>query len=407
MVRIHPGLTIGAVAALSALFPAFATSASASTVRQPGVGAPAPRSLQIVSGTSVYSFGVEGGGGKMRPLEHNVPTEVQGIPGHIVEVASSNSDSYALTAAGTVWAWGAGRLGELGNGSTPRYSGVPVEVGFPPGVRITSLPNPMPYNSGLAIDSEGHLWGWGYNPHGALCMRGWPLLWPKRMPVSNVTMASGAGDHTIFLSNGQVYACGLGNAGELGDGSRETSLQPVAVVGLPPGVVSLVSSWQGSGALLANGSYYDWGFNREGQMGNGTTLDALVPVRVPLPAAVVQVWQGGSNAGNGQTLALLANGSVWAWGAGGLGQLGDGMAQDSPVPVRVDLPAGVRFTQVCSGGDTSYALTSQGVLWSWGGNLFGQLGNGSSGAPRLVPAPVAVKLTQISATATNVIGLAA
>jgi alpha-tubulin suppressor-like RCC1 family protein len=171
--------------------------------------------------------------------------------------------------------------------------------------------------------------------------------------------------------------------------------------------VSLVSSWQGSGALLANGSYYDWGFNKEGQMGDGTTLDSLVPVRVPLPGTVVQVWQGGSNADNGQTLAMLANGSVWAWGAGGLGQLGDGTAQDSPVPVRVDLPAGVRFSQVCSGGDTSYALTSQGVLWSWGGNLFGQLGNGSSGIPRLVPGPVAVKLTQISATATNVVGLAA
>jgi alpha-tubulin suppressor-like RCC1 family protein len=195
-------------------------------------------------------------------------------------------------------------------------------------------------------------------------------------------------------------------AGELGDGSRASSPRPVPVAGLPSGVVSLVSSWQGSGALLSDGSYYDWGFNKEGQMGDGTTLDALVPVRVALPGRVVQVWQGGSNARNGQTLALLAKGSVWAWGAGSLGQLGDGTAQSSSVPVRVDLPARVPFSQICSGGDTSYALSSSGVLWSWGGNLFGQLGEGS-GVLRLVPEPVdGVRLAQISATATNVAGLA-
>lgn len=360
-----------------------------------------------MAGGSVYSFGVVGGDGKIRQLEHTVPTQVQGIPGRIVEVATSNSDTYALTSEGTVWAWGAGGLGELGNGSVSRYSGTPVEVEFPPDIRITFLPNPMPYDSGLAIDSRGRLWGWGYNLEGSLCRPGHSLLWPRPFPASDVTMASGAGDHTIFLSNGTVYACGLGVAGELGNGSREPSSRPTAVVGLPLGVVSLVSSWQGSGALLSNGDYYDWGFNREGQMGDGSTQDALTPVQVTLPGPVLQVWQGGSNAGNGQTLALLDNGSVWAWGAGALGQLGDGTTQSSSVPVRVGIPPGVHVTQVCSGGDTSYALTLHGDLWSWGGNLFGQLGDGSRGKPRLVPKPdVSAELAQISATATNVAGLA-
>jgi alpha-tubulin suppressor-like RCC1 family protein len=365
-----------------------------------------PKSAATVVPEAVYSFGVAGGDGKILELDHSVPARVAGIPGRVVEVATSNSDAYALTSRGTVWAWGAGGLGELGDGSMPRFSGTPVRVDFPPGVRIASLPNPMPYNSGLAIDSRDNLWGWGYNPVHALCLPGGPLPVPARLPASGVSMASGAGDHLVFLSGGKVYACGLNQDGELGNGTTSNRATPTAVVGLPPGVVSLVSSWQGSGALLSNGSYYDWGFNQAGQMGNGTTVNALVPVRVALPGPVTQVWQGGSNATNGQTLALLANGSVWAWGAGSLGQLGDGSTHNSPLPVRVELPAGVRISEVCSGGDTSYALSSSGRLWSWGGNLFGQLGDHHSGLPRLTPSPVHVVLEQISATATNVAGLA-
>lgn len=417
--RVLAVLATSATGALSALLSVVpCASALALPVRQPGAGSvtpgatlsgkvrgvlPAP-AVTLPIGT-VYSFGTPGGDGKIMQLEHSVPTQVPRIPGSVVEVATSNSNTYALTSDGSVWAWGAGGYGELGNGLTPRFSGVPVRVDFPPGVKISALPNPMPYNSGLAIDTQGQLWGWGYNPHGALCLNGWPVLLPERLPVPDVTLASGAGDHTLFLSGGKVYACGLNMAGELGDGTTVSSSKPVAVVGLPPGVVSLVSSWQGSGALLSNGSYFNWGFNNKGQMGDGAKGNVPVPVPVVLPAPVIQVWQGGSNAGNGQTLALLANGSVWAWGAGAQGQLGDGTTDDSLTPVRVHLPAGVSFSDVCSGGATSYALSSSGVLWSWGGNSFGQLGDGTIGPPRLTPQPVAVRLAQISATATNVVGL--
>ncbi|MGH9107665.1 MAG: RCC1 domain-containing protein [Acidimicrobiales bacterium] len=356
--------------------------------------------------TVVYTFGVVGGDGKMRQLEHSVPTPVSGLPGDVVQVATSNSDSYALTAQGMVWAWGAGGLGELGDGQAPRFAGSPVQVRFPPRVRISALANPMPYNSGLAIDSHGHAWGWGYNPEDALCLPGIPVLQPERLPLPDVSLATGAGDHSLFYSEGKVYACGLGWAGELGNGAMRSSPGPTAVAGLPPGrVKALVSSWQGSGALMGSGSYYDWGFNREGQLGDGTTADRDVPVHVSLPAPVTQVSQGGSNAANGQTLALLANGLVWTWGAGELGQLGNGRLGGSAVPVPLTLPSGVHFVQVCSGGDTNYAIDTLGRLWAWGGNGFGQVGNGTIGMPHLRAVPVGVALSQISATATNVVGL--
>jgi alpha-tubulin suppressor-like RCC1 family protein len=358
------------------------------------------------AGRQVYSFGVVGGDGKIRQLERQVPTPVAGLPANVVQVASSNSDSYVRTAGGTVWAWGAGGYGELGDGTTPRFVAKPVEVRFPAGVRISSLANPMPFNSGLAIDSQGRAWGWGYNPMHALCLSGGEALLPRRLPLAGVHLASGAGDHSLLAVAGQVYACGLGEAGELGDGSTVDRSAPTPVVGLPAiGVKALTSSWQGSGALMDDGTYYDWGYNRQGQLGNGNTTDADVPVPVVLPAPVSQVSQGGSNSLNGQTLALLVDGSVWAWGAGCLGQLGDGTSKGSVVPVPVSIPTGVQFALVCSGGDTSYAIDSSRNVWVWGGNGFGQLGNDTSGKPRSTPEPVSLTLSQVSATATNVVGL--
>jgi alpha-tubulin suppressor-like RCC1 family protein len=192
----------------------------------------------------------------------------------------------------------------------------------------------------------------------------------------------------------------------LGNGSTASSSKPVPVTGLPPAarVTALTSSWEGSGALLSNGAYYDWGYNAAGQLGDGGTADRDVPVRVKLPAAVRQVSQGGSGSGNGQTVAILADGSVWAWGDGTKGQLGDGRTTGSDVPVQVKVPAGVTFTTVNSGGYSCYAIDRSGRLWAWGGNQNGQLGTGSSARIQTTPVDVGIHLTQVSSTASNVAG---
>ncbi len=203
------------------------------------------------------------------------------------------------------------------------------------------------------------------------------------------------------------YGCGDGADGVLGNGSTARSSTPTAVVGLPSTapVTALTSSWEGSGALLANGAYYDWGYNAAGQLGNGTTASSDVPVEVTLPAAVHQVFQGGSGATNGQTVAILADGSVWAWGDNKKGQLGNGGRTNSLVPVRVDVPAGVTFVAVNSGGYSCYAIDSSGRLWAWGGNDNGQLGTGAGGRIEKTPVDVGLHLTQVSSTASNVAGL--
>jgi alpha-tubulin suppressor-like RCC1 family protein len=370
-------------------------------VSVPGSGAaPSP------SSTTVYRFGVVGNHGALSQLQLDRPTPVPGITGRVVQIATSNSDGYALTSNGAVWAWGVASFGELGNGTESAYSNRAVRVDFPAGVTVTSLANPMPFDGALAIDSTGHVWGWGLNAIGDLCLTGLTELRPSELALSNVTLATGARTHSLFDAGGKVYACGSGGDGVLGTGTTANSSTPVPVVGLPgtARVTALTSSWQGSGALFSDGDYYDWGYNAAGQLGNGTSTDSALPVPVKLPGPVRKVFQGGSGAKNGQTVAILANGSVWSWGDNDRGQLGISSKLSSDVPRRVDVPKGVTFVKVSSGGFASYAIDRTGRLWAWGDNESGQLGLGSRVAELTRPYRTGIRLDQVSSTAQNVAG---
>jgi alpha-tubulin suppressor-like RCC1 family protein len=104
-------------------------------------------------------------------------------------------------------------------------------------------------------------------------------------------------------------------------------------------------------------------------------------------------------------VAILANGSVWAWGDNDRGQLGDGTKVSSDIPLRVDVPRSVSFVTVSSGGYASYAIDRSGRLWAWGGNQNGQLGTGGTPLVATRPIMVGVRLTHISSTAQDVAGL--
>jgi alpha-tubulin suppressor-like RCC1 family protein len=368
---------------------------------------PVVTSRPTVRHSVVYTFGVAGTNGPVIQTLHEAPTPIGGIVGTVVQIATSNSDTYALTSTGRVWAWGVGSYGELGNGSRPLETARAVAVDFPPKVTITSLPDPMPFDGGLALDSEGNAWAWGLNAVHDLCLRsGTVVARPEKIPLAHVTLGTGARTHSLFDANGRLYACGSGEFGELGNGSSASSSTPTPVVGLPAGTVkALTSSWGGSGALMADGTYYDWGYNEAGQLGDGTTRDSAVPIHVTLPSKVNHVFQGGSGAKNGQTVAVLSNGSLWTWGSGAQGQLGTGRRRSSTIPVPITLPRGAKAAAVASGGYASYAIDTSGELWSWGHNNDGQLGTGDSGRDRLVPVSTGLSLTQISSTAQNVAAL--
>jgi alpha-tubulin suppressor-like RCC1 family protein len=351
-------------------------------------------SAQVSSGGTVEHWGR----GQLSPVAVHLPAPV-------AEVGTSNTTSYALLANGTVWAWGSGSEGQLGNGST-HSSATPVKVKFPAGVKIASIPaNSMPWDTGYAIDTTGHIWGWGPNAGGELCLGNTrPHHIPVKLPLQHVTAVAGAGQHTTYDAGGTLYSCGDNYAGQLGDGHTSGSHVPVKVRGLSgKSVTALVSGYNNVGALLSDGRYYDWGWDGGGQLGNGTVGGfSDVPVQVRLPAAVRQVAQGGNYPGDGQTLVMLSTGSVYAWGTNGAGQLGTGNFVSKPSPVRISPPAGVTYKALATGGDASYAVSTTGNVYAWGGNSHGQLGDGSTATSRK-PVKVESHATSlISATSTNV-----
>ncbi len=328
------------------------------------------------------------------------------LPGTVAEIGTSNSTEYALLTDGSLYAWGLGTQGELGDGSLENSFSTPVQVRFPAGVKIASIPaDAMPYDTGLAVDTSGNVWGWGNNGGGELCLGNTKLYAsPVQLPLSHVTALAGASTHALYDAAGTVYACGQNIDGDLGDGSWRGSTRPVAVTrfsGLS--VVKLVASFANSGALLSDGKYFDWGYDGAGQLGEGKAgRSSDVPVRVHLRDAVTQVAQGGSIWNNGQTLVMLADGSLWSWGNDRAGQLGDASRTGAPVPVRFHAPAGVTYQSLATGSATSYAISSTGDVYAWGVSYEGQLGDGYLSAA-LSPVMIASGATAISLTANNVL----
>jgi alpha-tubulin suppressor-like RCC1 family protein len=328
------------------------------------------------------------------------------LPGRIAEVASSNSTQYALLANGSLYAWGLGSQGELGDGGTRDSFEKPVRVRFPAGVKIASLPaDAMPYDTGLALDTHGRAWGWGNNSGGSLCLGTIrKYLKPAELPLRGVTTLAGASTHTLFDAGGTVYSCGANLSGDLGDGTTANSTTPVKVAGLGGrAVVQLVASFANSGALLSDGTYYDWGYDRSGQLGDGRIgRHSDVPVRVRLPGPVRQVALGGSIWDNGQTLVLLRNSAVWAWGNDSAGQLGDQAERSEASPIRIHPPHGVTYSSLATGATTSYGISATGRVYAWGLSDFGQVGDGST-ATSLTPIRITSRAVGISATADNVV----
>ncbi len=201
---------------------------------------------------------------------------------------------------------------------------------------------------------------------------------------------SGVATLTVATTHYSAVAWGQNLFRQLGNGSANASSNvPVTVSGLKF-VTAVAAGGFHSLALLANGTVDAWGDNEFGQLGDGSTTIASVPVVVSGLTGVKAIAAGESH-----SLALLANGTVMAWGDNEDGQLGDGNDQESEVPVAVKGLTGVKA--IAAGGDHSLALMSNGTVMAWGDNEAGELG---SGGTKSSDVPVAVKgLSRVSAIA--------
>ena len=130
--------------------------------------------------------------------------------------------------------------------------------------------------------------------------------------------------------------------------------------------------------LTSDGKVFAWGENSSGQLGNGTTNDSTTPVAVDMRGALSGKTVTAIAAGSYHTLVLTSDGKVFAWGYNGWGQLGDGTTTHRTTAVAVDMSGallGKTVTAIAGGGGHTVALTSDGKVFAWGQNTYGQLGD--------------------------------
>ncbi|MGO9138738.1 MAG: carboxypeptidase-like regulatory domain-containing protein [Syntrophales bacterium] len=190
--------------------------------------------------------------------------------------------------------------------------------------------------------------------------------------------------HTVYLkSDGTVWTWGYNSNGQLGNGNTNNSDHYVQVINtdLSPftGVTAVAAGYDHTVALKNDGTVWAWGSNSNGQLGNGPGLDSYFPVQVGGLSGVTAVAAGYQFTIALQNYAL--NTTIWTWGVNNHGQLGNNSTTPSSIPVQVSQTSGLlNVIGVAAGYDHAVALMNAtgGIIWTWGNNGNGELGIGTT-----------------------------
>jgi alpha-tubulin suppressor-like RCC1 family protein len=401
---------------------------------------------------TVWTWGVNGSGqlGDGTRTHRSLPVQVAQIDDARAIVAGS-SHALAIREDGVAWAWGDNSWGQLGNGSDGSGNRYP----WPGPAyldRATELDQVVALGAGRALREDGSLWSWGANTAGQLGV-GHRVNSSFAVRTLNlrdpIAFAAGSVHALALLADGTVWAWGSESNGRLGNGvsTNTQRLVPLPVHDLSDVVAIAVGSGHNL-ALERDGTVWAWGFNANGELGVGDTAHRSLPEQVVGPdgeghlSGVVAIgaggarsfaitedgtqWEWGARAtetesgiearstvpvvasrlpddvdlladliafahGDDHSLALLRDGSAWAWGANVRGQLGDGTTTGRRQAVQVRL-SDDEFLEdavaTAAGQYHSLAIREDGSVWSWGFNRDGQLGNGTSLNTSATPGPV-------------------
>lgn len=310
-----------------------------------------------------------------------VPVTATKLSGTFIDVAGGYSGHMcALRDDRTVWCWGLGSSGQLGNGfnSTSRD---PVQVS-----NLTNVQSIIAgYRHTCATKTDGSMWCWGEGT-----AVGYGQTGNKNVPTQVIGMESGV----IGMAAGNAYSCaaksdgsvkcwGSNGNGRLGNNSTVNSPSPVDVSGLT-NVIAMTGGYDHTCATKSDRTVWCWGSRQLGQIGDGnnTSGDQLTPVQV---AGLTDAYV--LSTGDHHNCAVKLDRTVWCWGRNSDGQIGDGTKANATTPKQV-LNIDNASSVTAIGYNHTCATKNDGSAWCWGNNSSGQLGNNQLGTPSLVPVRV-------------------
>ena len=321
-------------------------------------------------------------------IQISSPTQVPGTNWYEVSYPKQYGRALGMKTDGSVWGWGAGADGNLGlnEGSTQRSS--PVQIMAGPGsvgaLQAATL-------TSMVSDSDGNLWMWGENNQGQLGHNQ-----PDNKKVSSPIQIPGTWSKNISLSvsvaggvktDGTLWLWGLQSNGTLG---QNETYNPSKKHRSSPSQVGSSSDWStsrgglsissGVMALKTNGTLWMWGYGGNGGLGQNDKTSRSSPVQIP---GTTWAWVG--NFG-GSSSAIKTNGTFWSWGYNNAGMLGHNNQTEYSSPKQVG--TNTNWSKSWQNELTSAAIKTDGTAWTWGAAGRGQQGHNDTtqySSPKQVP----------------------
>jgi alpha-tubulin suppressor-like RCC1 family protein len=284
-----------------------------------------------------------------------------------------NNTITAIKTDGTLWGWGDNQSGALGDNTIANKSS-PVQT---VAGGTTWKQNTIGSTHVAAIKTDGTLWLWGYNSTGTL---GDNTVVAKSSPIQTVAggtnwkLVSGGSAHTAAIkTDGTLWIWGNSALGQLGDGTIVAKSSPVQTIAGGTNWRQVSAGIYHTAAIKTDGTLWLWGHNNYGTLGDNTITHRSSPV---------QTISGGNNwrlvsAGHNMNAAIKTDGTLWTWGRNGSGSLGDNTTVWRSSPVQT-VAGGTNWRLVSAGNYWIEAIKADGTLWTWGDNLYGQLGDNTT-----------------------------
>ncbi|KAM7257412.1 hypothetical protein ACFE04_013153 [Oxalis oulophora] len=326
---------------------------------------------------------------------YELDDEVSGPFPRVLLISAGASHSVALLSGNTVCSWGRGEDGQLGHGDAEDRL-IPTHLTALDNLDIVSVTCGADHTIAFAkSSSQVYSWGWGdfgRLGHGNSSDLFTPQPIKALQGLSIKQIACGDSHCLAVTMDGQVLSWGRNQNGQLGLGTSEDSLVPQkiqAFQGIP--IKMVAAGAEHTAAVTEDGKLYGWGWGRYGNLGLGDRNDRLIPEKEVEMVMVACGWR--------HTISVSDSGSLYTYGWSKYGQLGHGNFEDHLVPHKLEALQGSSIAQISGGWRHTMALTTDGKLYGWGWNKFGQVGVGDyvdHCSPLQVRFPLEQRVAQIS-----------